>query len=881
MSESENPSKLQISRKEAINKLWQLGHLYWKLNPAQISIYEALKANENKIQVVSAARRFGKTFILTIMAFEACLQKPGCVVKFVAPEAKMIRLIIKNIIREITVDCPKELRPEFSTQDSLYRFANGSELQLAGTDNGNADALRGGAATLCLVDEAGFCTDLSYVVRSVLLPTTSTTKGKVILASSPPRQAGHDFEEFKQEAEAQGNLLIKTVYDNPMIDQTELDAIIKSYPGGKDDVEFKREYECIFLVSQEDAVVPEFQAVEAEIVQEWQKPPFYDCYVGQDVGFKDLTFVVFGYYDFKNAKFVIEDEIVMSGKTMTTDKLAEAISKKEKELWTQPLTGEIKAPLDRVSDNNLILINDLYRIHGLRFTPADKDDMMASVNNLRMWVQQKRLVIHPRCKQLIAHLKNATWNKKRTSFTRSAAFGHYDACFTEDMTVITSKGVKQIKDVEVGDIVLTAKGNYKSVLKTHKIPYEGKLRHLKFAGRPPIKTTPDHKFWIAEGKRTTKFGLTGQVTIHSQGWKEAENIDEKQYHYGMSPVAEKETLSNPWSKELCFLIGYYVAEGSLGRNKTQVSFAGHKREKNVEKILLEAIVNTQGYRQNGSSRRQKDRLKKGLFKLKQTTLKTYYKKTGNGRVLSYSSKELANFLDSLKKGTEKCFPDISNLNSTQAFYMLSGYLFGDGNFTEGLVKANSISQHIAYGVEALALKCGVSLSSLRLQSREPQRSTSKGIDKNSKDQWQMAFNKEVSRAIIEKIDTHTDLRFVFEDKKIKYPEFKYYTNVPSQYHSIQSIEESYHSGYVYTLTVEDDASYTINGLAVKNCDALRYLLRSIRQNKNPYPPGYDFNHLSNEHTHFREDPKKSNITKQLEKIFSPKLFSGKKREFNK
>lgn len=416
-----------LSKKEAIRKLWELGHLYWKLDPNQQDIYFKMKDMDQKVLVLSASRRMGKSFLLTLMAMEQCLQKPNSVVKYVAPEGKMIKRDIRPIVRTITEDCPKEFKPNFNSQDNIFYFPNGSELQLAGSDNGSADSLRGGSSVLCIVDEAGFCSDLDYLVRSILVPTTLTTKGKVILSSTPPREPGHDFETFKKAAELKESLIVRTVYDNPRISPEDLQEIIASYPGGKDDIQFQREYECRFLVSQEDAVVPEFtKELEQEIVKEWPRPAFYDIYVGMDIGFKDLTFGILAYYDFKNAKLIIENEYVLNGKVMTTDKLAQLIRSTEASTFTDSITNEVKPPYLRVCDNELILINDLDKMHGIKFSPADKDDANAALNNLRMWIQQKRVIINPRCKNLIAHLANATWNKQRTSYSRAEGFGHFD-----------------------------------------------------------------------------------------------------------------------------------------------------------------------------------------------------------------------------------------------------------------------------------------------------------------------------------------------------------------------------------------------------------------------------------------------------------------------
>jgi hypothetical protein len=147
-----------------------------------------------------------------------------------------------------------------------------------------------------------------------------------------------------------------------------------------------------------------------------------------DIGFRDLTVVLFGYYDFKNGLLVIEDEISQSGTTLLLDKFAKDIKAKEENLWTSPLSGEFKPPYMRVADNNnLIMLNQLSINHNVMFIPTRKDNKEAALNTLRMKIANKQIIIHPRCKTLIYHLKNASWNRARKEFERSPDAGHYDA----------------------------------------------------------------------------------------------------------------------------------------------------------------------------------------------------------------------------------------------------------------------------------------------------------------------------------------------------------------------------------------------------------------------------------------------------------------------
>lgn len=410
----------KLSKTQAIHKLWYLGELSWKLKGKQRDVYRSMKEDPHDVVCILISRRFGKSFIDCLLATETCIKTEGAIVKYACPQQRMVKTIIKPIMREILNDCPDELKPEWKEQDKVYSFPNGSEIQIAGTDNGNAENLRGGAAHLLICDEAGFMDDLDYVVNSILLPTTDTTNGRLVLTSTPNyKDPSHEFHEsFVFPMEAEDRLIKYTIHESPMVDDKRIQKIISRYPGGAENPKFRCEYLCEIPRSAEFSVIPEFdgEVKETSVCDEIKVPPYYDSYVSMDVGFKDLTVALFGYYDFREAQLVILDELVMNGPEMTTDRLAEEIRHYESKLFVNELTNEQIPPYMRIMDNDLKLINDLSRLHNISFVATKKDNKEAAVNNLRMWVQQGKIRIHSRCKHLIYHLRNAQWDKNRKKF---------------------------------------------------------------------------------------------------------------------------------------------------------------------------------------------------------------------------------------------------------------------------------------------------------------------------------------------------------------------------------------------------------------------------------------------------------------------------------
>lgn len=435
MSELDNVTDDQI--KEARNLLWEAGCLEWKLTITQKKLYDFFHSRSDKTIVINAARRLGKSYALVVMAIEKCLQKPNSVVKFLQPQVNMIRTNIRPIFDEILTDCPFQLAPEYSTQDNIYKFPNGSQIQLAGTDNGNYMKLRGGNSDLAIIDEAGFCTDLSHIINYILIPTTTLTKGRIILSSTTPPHPDHEFIKYMERAEVENRLIRKTIYDavdddtqsdTPRLTEVVVADIIKSIPNGVNSDSFRTEYLCEIITNSKDSIIPEFtNEIRSKTIKETSKPIFCDKYVSMDVGVMDLTAILFAFYDFDNAVLVIQDEIVLEGDEVGAKNISRLVKEKEAELWTNKLTREVEPVYKRISDNNLILLNDLSRDYGVTFLATDKHNKEAYINKLRTMVSEQRIIINPKCINLIAHLKNGTWDKNRKEFKRSGElYGHYD-----------------------------------------------------------------------------------------------------------------------------------------------------------------------------------------------------------------------------------------------------------------------------------------------------------------------------------------------------------------------------------------------------------------------------------------------------------------------
>lgn len=407
--------------------LWKRGELDWKLHSGQLKIKHALHNSKGKLFVGNCSRQLGKSYEMVTEAIECAIKTPKARIKYGTAFLSDLVEFIQPNFEKIIEDCPSSIKPIYRSQKSKWIFPhNNAEIKLVGLDK-NPDGMRGNAIDLSVLDECGFVSELDYLYKSVLVPaTTHRPDAKIILISTPPKTPAHEFGDYAQRAEAEGNYIKLTIYDNPMIGPERI-AELMHESGGADSTTWKREYLCEFVTDSDSQIVPEWndKYVIARERDEFYK--FYHKYDGMDLGRKDKTALIFSYYDFKRATLVVEDEAEMAGPTWTTVTLKETILKKERDLWGEPESLEQPKVYRRISDNNNPhLIQDLNALHNVHFIETNKESLEAMVNELRVMVAAGRIEVHPRCKMLIGCLKYGVWDSKRKTFARSSSYGHFD-----------------------------------------------------------------------------------------------------------------------------------------------------------------------------------------------------------------------------------------------------------------------------------------------------------------------------------------------------------------------------------------------------------------------------------------------------------------------
>lgn len=400
------------------DELWERGELYAKLDSLQEKIRNQIYNTKADKVCILSSRQIGKSFLACILALEHCLREPGSTVRIVSATLKQVSDIVNDNLTKILQDAPHGL---IERQKAEYRWRVGqSTLRVGSLERAHVDNNRGGNATLIITEEGGFVPseDFSYAMDSVLGPQLLRSGGREIHISTPSEDEFHVLHtDIATSCAVAGTFFKYTVFDSPSITAEQITKAADRC-GGEDTEAFKREYLAEVIRSTSLMVLPEFN--EAEHVREFALPDHYNPLLCLDMGgVRDKTGIITTVYDFREARMLVYNEAMFSANT-TTDIIVRECKRLETELFWYNRTPE------RWADIPGQLQVDMINGAGYFVRVPHKDDRDAAINALRLQIIQGKVLIHPRCVNLIQCLKTARYDDKRRDFVRTEMFGHAD-----------------------------------------------------------------------------------------------------------------------------------------------------------------------------------------------------------------------------------------------------------------------------------------------------------------------------------------------------------------------------------------------------------------------------------------------------------------------
>lgn len=422
---------MSTENERVIETSWETGRLYIHLNPSQRKIYDGYKLSSVRVPkfVVNCSRKLGKSVLGLFIATETCIQKKEALVAFVAPTVDHVQKYMKQLYQVVFASCPEHLKPRLQAKEIV--FANGSRIMFCGVGKGVGDSynnLRSFAFDLIILDEAAFSANLDEIVDGALVSTLLPRNGNMLLLSTPPVTPDHAFKKYCDDAIVDKAYIMLTIRDSHYSLEQQ-DKYIKAL-GGIDSHKVRREYFCEFIIDKDFQLCPEWKD---EYERETPKNDTFKLwfkYDALDQGWTDNSVCGFASVQWAPGKpsvLVLHDEVCMKSPEQTTDLLAERIIAKEKEVF-----GELEVK-KRIADNNTpSLLQDFNLRHHLYFSPVEsKTYLDVMVSDVRELVKDGRIIVSPKCVQVLGCLKNGVWTKTKggsrgKEFSRSKTFGHYD-----------------------------------------------------------------------------------------------------------------------------------------------------------------------------------------------------------------------------------------------------------------------------------------------------------------------------------------------------------------------------------------------------------------------------------------------------------------------
>jgi ribonucleotide reductase alpha subunit len=415
------------------------------------------------------------------------------------------------------------------------------------------------------------------------------------------------------------------------------------------------------------------------------------------------------------------------------------------------------------------------------------------------------------------------------------------ACFAADTEVLTiNEGVKKIQDVKIGDLVVTHKNRVKPVIQTHKNPLgDRKIYKLIVEKNKEIYVTGNHKFWsfytkilknnklslgwnsveelknLMENKQTQRQACyisipSGNDIIYTENYSinvyEYENIiagdkDMKLQDIdtnkvrtvskstdikGRNNISYSKPVNKIWNitEDFANLIGIWLGDGHIRKDKKNgyvlgIGFTVHdinNEEINYIKQVCEQVF---GCKIASSSQKNRNTIK---IEVNSHLIGSIFMELfGSG----FAGKKLPNMVFSWPKKL------INNL--------IAGLITTDGHIRKNCSMGLNLSNHTLMNqIYHLCRNNGMDVSLTKSHM-------AKGLTCNH-----YCMSIPMNKDIITK--THK----IYNDDRVQRCLDK--KNNDDKFLKIISITETDRNDeYVYTLGVQDDHSYTVEGLLAENC----------------------------------------------------------------
>jgi|SRR5690554_5037678 len=366
---------------------------------------------KTRFKVLVCGRRFGKTFFALTWLLAQAAQKKG-IYYYIAPSYVAAKSIAWRLLKEIA-DGHYDKKNE---GELFIELANGSVIQLKGAEN--RDGLRGVSLAGCVLDE--FCFMAQEVWTEVIRPATSDQLAPVIFISSPAGwNWGKDLYDYaKSGQDPNWQAWQFTTADGGNVTPEEIEAARRELP----ERTFKQEYLASFETLS-NRVYSNFDRTINVTEELASLDSVRELHIGIDFNVCPITASV-GIKVADQMHVIDEISIMNSNTTELSQEIKRRYPNHKIFAYPDPSGKARKTSAAGGVTDFTILEQAGFRVIAPKAAPAIADRINEVQAMLCNTVGERRLFIHPRCKELIRGLDGMTYKEGTSQPDKSLGLDH-------------------------------------------------------------------------------------------------------------------------------------------------------------------------------------------------------------------------------------------------------------------------------------------------------------------------------------------------------------------------------------------------------------------------------------------------------------------------
>jgi phage terminase large subunit len=421
----------------------------------------------SRIRVIQGGTSAGKTYAIIPILINRAIKEQRIKITVVAETLPAVKEGALDIFKTIMIETNRWIENNWNASSLTYTFTNGSRMQFKSFDS-DGKAKASGKRDILFLNEANH---IPFIIADALMIRSAET----YIDFNPDNEFWVHSEILPQH---NAEFLLLTYLDNEGISKETLeDLMIKKEKAKTSNywANWWRVYGEGQIGNLQGVVFSNWQTIdtipnEARLLG-----------IGLDFGYTNDPTSAIAVYKW-NDKRIVKELFYRTG--MLNGDIANALPK-DTVIYAD--SAEPKS------------IEEIRR-RGLQIYPVTKSK--DSINYGIDVMQQQEYLVTSDSTNLIKELRGYCWDVDRTGKTTNKPQGGNDHCFIGDTLITTINGDVKIKDIQIGDFVLTSKG-YKKVLKTfnngmkqvnrYSMQLDTNFVHLCSTKEHKIKTTKGWK----------------------------------------------------------------------------------------------------------------------------------------------------------------------------------------------------------------------------------------------------------------------------------------------------------------------------------------------------------------------------------------------------